>query len=425
MLESPPPPARPPRRRRRAALGVAAVALLAGLLAGGLLVGGSALDRGDEKAASTQAERAATTTPSTIEPPPPQPRPEPGPERWLAWTAGGLPGGFGAGLAALPEVEVASVVRAGTTDLVASRDASGAVVDAPPPGWTIPLETIAVDPSSYAALVADADADADAVAVAFLTPGQGLLGETSAELRGIGAGGQLDLGTGATVTVAGVVPDDLVGGAELVVPYADGPALGIGSDRHAVFTTTPAADPAAVRPAVRSLASGTPVQVRAPGEARYLRSADAVLPLALIKEAFGEFAHRPAGGRDLQLDPGWVDEHLVTAEVPVLGTIRCHRVLVEALQGAMQELVDAGLGGLVGSYDGCWNPRRISTGGPISRHAFGAAVDVNFSVDPDPAPTQDDRLVEVMERWGFVSGDDWLVPDSGHFEYVAPPDPDA
>lgn len=421
MLESPQPPARPPRRRRRAALGVVAVALLlVALLVGGLVVGGSALDRADEKAAPTQAERAAATTPSTIEPPPPQPRPEPGPERWLAWTAGGLPGGFGGGLAALPEVQAASVVRAGTADLVASRDAGGAVVDAPPSGWTIPLETIAVDPSSYAALVADADADA----VASLAPGQALLGETSAQLRGIGAGGQVDLSTGATVTVVGVVADDLVGGAELVVPYADGPALGIGSDRHAVFTTTADADPAVVRQAVRALTPGTPMQVRAPGEARYLRSADAVLPLALIKEAFGEFAYRGAGGRDLQLEPAWVDEHLVTAEVPVLGTIRCHRVLVEALQGAMQELVDAGLEGLVGSYDGCWNPRRISTGGPISRHAFGAAVDVNFSVDPDPAPTQDDRLVEVMERWGFVSGDDWLVPDSGHFEYVEPPDPD-
>jgi hypothetical protein len=29
--------------------------------------------------------------------------------------------------------------------------------------------------------------------------------------------------------------------------------------------------------------------------------------------------------------------------------------------------------------------------------------------------------VAIMERWGFVSGDDWLVPDPGHFEYVAPP----
>lgn len=423
MHESPPPPSRRPDGTRwRAGIGAVAVAvLLAGLLAGGLLVGGSALDRGgDEKAASTEAEGPAPASPTTIEPPVPEPRPEPGPQRWLAWTAGGLPGGFGAGLAALPEVGAASVVRAGTVDLVVSRDAGGAVVDAPPPGWTIPLEAIAVDPASYAAL-----APTDAGAVVSLASGQALLGETSARLRGIEAGGQLDLRTGATVSVAGVVDDDLVGGAELVVPYADGPTLGIGADRHAVFTTTAAADPDAVRRAVRGLAPSTPMQVRAPGEARYLRSADAVLPLALIKDAFGEFAYRSAGGRDLQLDPAWVDEHLVTAEVPVLGTIRCHRVLVEALQGAMQDLVDAGLEGLVGSYDGCWNPRRISAGGPISRHAHGAAVDLNFSADPDPAPTQDDRLVEVMERWGFVSGDDWLVPDSGHFEYVAPPDPDA
>jgi hypothetical protein len=27
----------------------------------------------------------------------------------------------------------------------------------------------------------------------------------------------------------------------------------------------------------------------------------------------------------------------------------------------------------------------------------------------------------VMERWGFVSGGDWLIPDPGHFEYLRPP----
>jgi hypothetical protein len=26
-----------------------------------------------------------------------------------------------------------------------------------------------------------------------------------------------------------------------------------------------------------------------------------------------------------------------------------------------------------------------------------------------------------MGGWAFTSGDSWLVPDAGHFEFVAPP----
>jgi hypothetical protein len=29
--------------------------------------------------------------------------------------------------------------------------------------------------------------------------------------------------------------------------------------------------------------------------------------------------------------------------------------------------------------------------------------------------------VAIFERWGFTSGDTWLKPDAGHFEYVGPP----
>ena len=72
------------------------------------------------------------------------------------------------------------------------------------------------------------------------------------------------------------------------------------------------------------------------------------------------------------------------------------------------------------SFEGCFNPRTIAGSTQPSRHAWGAAVDVNFSTNPTGSTsTVDPRLVEVMERWGFGSGDEWLVPDSGHFEYIS------
>jgi hypothetical protein len=165
------------------------------------------------------------------------------------------------------------------------------------------------------------------------------------------------------------------------------------------------------------------MRVRAPAETPFLRSSDAVLPQVLIKQVFGEFAYDlTSGRREFRQEPGWAAEHIVAAEVPLLGQIRCHRSLLTALRGAMEELAENNLGGLVGSFDGCYNPRLVAVGGSISRHAWGAAVDLNFSRNPTGSSSaQDDRLVEVMEQWGFVSGDDWLVPDSGHFEFVGPP----
>ena len=64
----------------------------------------------------------------------------------------------------------------------------------------------------------------------------------------------------------------------------------------------------------------------------------------------------------------------------------------------------------------------INPGGDLSRHAWGAAVDLNYAKNPTgTASGQDPRLVAVMERWGFTWGGGWLVPDPSHFEYVRPP----
>ena len=68
--------------------------------------------------------------------------------------------------------------------------------------------------------------------------------------------------------------------------------------------------------------------------------------------------------------------------------------------------------------------RSIDAGRGVSRHSWGVAIDLSFSADPEvQSAAQDPRLIEVMARWGFVSGHDWLVPDAGHFEYVRPPLP--
>ncbi len=72
-----------------------------------------------------------------------------------------------------------------------------------------------------------------------------------------------------------------------------------------------------------------------------------------------------------------------------------------------------------GDYAGCYAEKDIPTTGEISRHAWGLAIDLNASRNPQGArPRQDRRLVRIMERRGFRWGGRWpTVPDGMHFEY--------
>jgi hypothetical protein len=416
---------------------VVGAALVGGVIGGGAMLGVQAAgpERADpsevESSERPAAERRAAERPSTTTPqagpqpggpaaaPPARTAPAP-PAVLLAWTPHRLDDGLATTAASLPAARAASVVRGGVVDLLGSRDMEGRVVDGLDAGWVIPLDAVAVAPADHAAFVPLADRST----VAELGAGEALLGRTSAELRRLSAGGVIDLAGGQSVVVAGVVEDATIGGAELAVDLATGERIGLDRPRYLLIAYD--GDRSAVEDRLRSsLAPGVSVRFRGPGETPFLRHGDAVLAQAQIKARFGEFSlRRRAGARAFDQDPRWQAEYIVTQDVPILGRVTCHRAIVPALVGALGEIEKAGLGGLVDqvSYDGCWNPRLVQPGAGVSRHAWGVAFDLGFSSNPTGFESvQDPRIVEVFRRWGFTSGDGWLVPDAGHFEFVSPP----
>ena len=345
----------------------------------------------------------------------------------LVWTPGRLPEGLAGRVGRVPGVRAVTVVRGGLLGLAGSVDADGRPVDRPRPGTTIPLEAIGFDPATYPGLL---PASAR-TAFAELRPGEALLGATSARLRRLGPGGRLRLGPGPEgrgrwLTVAGVVDDVLVGAAEVAVTVAGARTVGVATDRYLLAAYS--GGRTAVTGRLRRALAGSrlPVRLRGPGETPFFRAGDAVLPQAMVKERFGEFAWRKGPADGFVQDPAWPAAHLATARVPVLGRVHCNRALVPALAGAMGELRQRGLARLVDpeAYAGCWNPRLTRSRSGVSRHAWGAAVDLNVAGNPTGlASAQDPRLVEVMERWGFTWGGRWLVPDPAHFEWLrTPPD---
>ncbi len=355
-------------------------------------------------------------------------RPAP-PETFLAWVPRGLPDGFAARVARRPEIGGITVVAEDNVWLARSWSAAGELVDRPTHPYRIPLDVAAVDPASFAPFLPPADR----ATLAAVENGEGILGSTSASVRRLGPGALLELGTGARIRIAAVLPDELVGAAELLVSKDVGRRIGVTRDRYLLIrpvvarSMTSGSLRRAIRPLLPSdLGVFRKVQVRAPGETPYFRAGDAVLPPVLLKALFGEFAAQPAAGQpgSLEVDPAWIRTHLVTTRVPLLGEVTCHRGILPQLRGAMRELRDAGAVDAIRSFHGCFVPRFISRDPTalLSHHSWGIAFDVNlvgnyYGVTPHQPPA----LRSTLRRWGFIWGGSFVVPDGNHFEYRRSP----
>lgn len=336
----------------------------------------------------------------------------------VVWTPGGLPDGFADRLAILPGVTAVTAVRSDLVHLTESRGADSEIVDQPADGMVIPLEVMAFDPATYPEFLPQKDSSI----FANLAEGQIILGSTSAELRRLGPGAVLMFENGPSLPVAAVVDDVLIGAAEAALLVAEADPVGVAVERYLLIRYS--GNRSDLEGSIRNeLPVGLAVRIRAPGETPVLRHGDAVLPQVYIKEQFGEFAYRPGVGLTFEIQAGWVDANIVTSQVALLGEVICHRNLLGSLAGAMAEIDERNLGFLIDhdGFRGCFNPRYIANGKGISRHAWGAAVDINMGSNPEGLESiQDPRLVDIMEQWGFTSGDDWLIPDAGHFEFLRP-----
>ena len=370
---------------------------------------------------------AGSSDPNVSTPSADVPRTEPeSPGAFLVWTSGGMPAGFRRDIRHLEGVRRAVVVASDNTWLDRSWSAQGEVIDDPRPGFAIPLEVAAVDPREFAPFLPPADRS---VALS-LADGQGILGESSARLRGLGPGAVMRFGD-VRIEVAAILPDELVGANELMVSREVGRSIGVTQDRYALVVPESARSSRGVERLLDPLLRpGPPSKVRAPGDTPYFRQGDAVLPPVRIKLLFGEFAARPTPGRPgyLTLDPAWVRRNIDTQRVPLLGSVTCNVALFPQIRGLVHELIERGLQDTIHSFSGCFSARhinRIPSAG-LSHHSWGIALDLNVQQGNlfGQTPHQDPRLVRVFERWGFVWGGTFIVPDGMHFEYHREPPED-
>jgi hypothetical protein len=368
------------------------LALLAGVI---LVLAGCGGSSGGEPPPPV---RAAAT-------PPPSPTPEVAEVTAIVW---GLerPSRAARRLRGLPAVDAATTVGRGVVLLTAGVAANGSVAQRVRAGYAVPLDTLAVDPRGYAATLPEAQRGA----FANLRPGRAILSNTSARLRKVGAGGALRLADGRRLRVAAVVDDSALRDAEVALASRDRRVQPLRSTvmvrlRHSVSPE------ALLRRTERDAAARIVDGAGPTGPARPIQ----------MKVAFGEPAvGLPYGDDWIRLDPEFVRRRIVTRQVPILGSVTCHRAMIGPLRAALGELAKRGLARLVdpADYAGCYAPRRIQPSGQLSLHAWGVAIDINAAANPFMGRSrQDPRLVRTMVRHGLTWGGDWPTrPDPMHFE---------
>ncbi|MGI8774189.1 MAG: M15 family metallopeptidase [Actinomycetota bacterium] len=340
----------------------------------------------------------------------------PGPafERYVLWAPAGLPARSERILDDEPGVRRVTTVVAGLH--WADRFEAGGESTGPGDGGAVPVEVAYVDPLELRHFV-DPNNTTDYVHRRPAGP-LGVPARTFARMHGAGDDYMKMQLTDITRTfnLSRAVPDAVTLGFEVLL---EAPAPRGWGQR---FVLVESRDRRALRRAATRLMEGEPLRIKSSQETPFLRYADAVTPQMYFKEHFGEFSARPQPNGSLIIDPEWVRQNIVTASVPLLGEVTCHRRFITRLRNTLGRVKEQGLAQTVdpGDFGGCYSPRFIGRDpeGRLSSHAWGAAIDINAAANPfGSRPTMSLKLVEVMTDHGLNWGGDWLNPDGMHFEW--------
>ncbi|MDP9181905.1 MAG: M15 family metallopeptidase, partial [Actinomycetota bacterium] len=282
----------------------------------------------------------------------------------------------------------------------------------------VTLRIASVDPLTFRRYAAAGTAEATALWQA-VDAGQLVASHAAAKQLHLTLGRNVTLRSQRTTTVRlGGLATTGIPDTDLVVNTALGILLGI-TDKHAVLLSAGKADPSTLASRARRAAGeGADVDLlRAPAA-----SPVAFLTGSRAAKAFGAFSYRYYSDGTIVPDARWVNESIVTASVPVLGHVTCHRLMIPQLRAALQDVVKAGLASKIHTANGCYVPRFIERdpSHAVSLHTWGIAIDFDSATNGrGTRGTMDPGVVRIFKRWGFRWGGDWSWTDPMHFELGA------
>jgi hypothetical protein len=279
------------------------------------------------------------------------------------------------------------------------------------------MEILVVDPAEYSRIVTPARRDE----VRRLMNNRMILPKASGQMRRAGPGSFLRL-SGRRARVIDVLADVTQGYEGMIANPV--PDAWPNAARFVIMRAADSVSRDRIRRVIRNfIGPNKHFAIRSEHEARFMRyGAGSVRVQSTIKFAFGEFPGRPLSDGRIEQTGRWRARHITTGSVPILGNVTCHRKLFRQLRGALAEVRRRGLSHTInrGEYAGCYNSRFVAAipKTRISRHSWGAALDINARSNClGCTPTMDRRLVRIFERWGFIWGGRFALPDGMHMEW--------
>jgi hypothetical protein len=136
-------------------------------------------------------------------------------------------------------------------------------------------------------------------------------------------------------------------------------------------------------------------------------------------QAVGSYSYTVVGGGRIAPQQAWVDSHISTQAMPIIGPMTCNTQMFPQLRAALEEIRADGLASALHpqQYGGCFVPRFIAGTTTLSNHAFGLAFDVNVPENQRGTVGRISRqVVAIFEKWGFTWGGIWHYTDPMHFE---------
>ena len=290
-------------------------------------------------------------------------------------------------------------------------------------GWRIPMATMVASSTFVRAIGGDAMAD-------IVARGQVLMGETSAKVRGAQVGDVLLLRDRKfwmrPFTIGAIVADEFVNSGDLFM--SSSAAALLGGMPVSQIAITDIVSPSSVLSGLKKkgITIGTEFRLRTSWDRK---NPDGTLGTATTKKLLGEFSYRPTVGSSILVAGSWTSSNIAwkMRYTDIKLGNNCHRIVVDAIQGALTEIKKSGLSRFVNTqnsnrYGGCFVGRYNRLAGNFgapSRHAWGIAIDINTDTNPQGGvPQMNCAVVRIFRKWGFAWGGNFWPADGMHFEYV-------
>ena len=276
----------------------------------------------------------------------------------------------------------------------------------------------AVDPVPFRSVTPSTTRDADFVWSSLLA-GNAVVSFGASEELGLADDDRLELGD-RTVRIGAFADNGSPGIADVLIDHRLAGEMGFGGRTAVMVGTVTVEDRARIRGGLERIL-GTELRRLVPQAPEVFESAQPE-PLGTAQGGLiGRMDFEILDDGFIEPDPNWLAANIVYADVPILGEVQCHRLMVPQMASALAEIEREGLASSIDAsdYGGCYVPRFISRDPEraLSMHAFGLAFDLNVQTNLYGAEGQiDPRVVEILKRWGFEWGGDWDPPDPMHYE---------